>query len=222
MRSIPLLAGVLALGLVIEAGAQPGHGYMLFAYRTEEASRLCRGNTTTGDAECVDGTSETATTIDGTNPRFRDVDGVTVRWLKYPNVEGPQAPGLYTFFVYYSKEGPRVCTGNTATSQAVCATGTATWAKTRGSAPPAYVTDTNRAITHLKYFEPRPGKAGDFAFAAYHSKGSARICVMAASTGETVCTTGSRTFSREKAATSPKWQDRRAQLQLLRYFRASR
>lgn len=203
--------------------AGPAERWTFFSYQTEQGRRICRGNTTRGDAECVDGTSESATLMDGKAPRFSQKAGARIGWLRYPSPGEGSAPGMYAFFTYQASEKARICAGNTATGTAMCVDGTATWSRTLGTSRPVYQTTGGHVLTALRYFEPkRNGKPGDHAFGAYALGDSARVCVMETASGETICADGTTTFARAKVGKPLNWQRRRAATRYLRFFRAPR
>lgn len=193
-------------------------GFEVFSYERDGAMRLCKGDTRTGDAECVTGTGQAITTA-GQMPQFQGTTEAEVTWLKFPaRFTGPAAEGQYAFFVYYQAEEARICTGNTATSEVICADGTGLFARTRGLTKPVFAMDGDRKIRLYRFFGPQPGKVGDFGFSAYRQNKAARVCWFRTANGEAVCTSGTSVFSREPAMSPPRWQMKPAQTTWYRYF----
>ncbi|MFT7620969.1 MAG: hypothetical protein ACI9WU_000130 [Myxococcota bacterium] len=214
-----MLRAVLVCAVLgsLAADAHAGR-YQLFTYQRDHATRVCRGDTTTGEALCVTGTGEAVQMPDGTPPRWGGVADVVVHWFHFPPRFTDQGEGLYQFFTYYQDKQPRICVGNTATSEAICVDGTWTLASARSVAPPQLVTNADRVVTALKYFHRGEGKAGDYGFAGYTNKNGARVCVMASATGDTHCTDGTGVFARGKVMDPVRWKARAVTLRWFRFF----
>lgn len=197
----------------------------VFGYERDGKMRLCRGNTTTGVADCVDGTPESAWQKDGKKPMWAGVRDATIRWLRYPNphVGAVSAQGLYEFLVIYDKRQPWVCTGDTRTGLLVCAAGTATSGQSRAISPPEFTIDPKRVLSLTRWFWLEPqGTVGDYSFGSYKGvNGALRVCRMRTDSGDTTCADSTPLSSSETARQRPRWTLRTLTSRFYRFFRAS-
>lgn len=210
----------LASALLVLVGASAGAQarYQLFSYQKGEAMRLCRGDRSTGVAECVDGTGEAVQTIGAQPPTWTGVADVAVTWFHFPSPFAERAEDRYEFFVYASSGQARVCVGDTATGEAICADGTASYATARATGKPGYLVDPRRTLTRYRYFHARSGKIGTWTFGSYQARSGPRVCVMNTTTSETVCTDGTAVVSRGRAVHPPQWEQAPIRPKWLRFF----
>ncbi|MFT5431723.1 MAG: hypothetical protein ACI9OJ_002420 [Myxococcota bacterium] len=200
-----------------------------FSYVSDGKLRVCRGDTRGGTIECVSGTGETTSTGGNEPPLWRTIADVPVTWFRFSDATGkagsaPSRAGRFAFFTYASEGAGRVCVGNTSTGQAICASGTATWATARGVGTPDYRTDPKRVVEHYRFFDSKTeGTNGTYAFTSYSSDGAPRVCRMTTATSETLCVGGTLTWSRQPALQpKPRWRKRPGNLQWFRYFKPRR
>lgn len=209
-----------ALAAVLLTLPNVAHGtFQLFSYQSRSGMRLCRGNTTTGEAECATGTGETTTVPIGQAPVWHGVRDAPVFWYRFLPPFPDKGAGLYEFFVYYVEERARICVGHTATGEAICADGTGTWGRARGVSPPVYETEGDRQVARYKYFRPVPGqKPGDFAFGSYLAESGIRVCRMRTATGEVHCVDKALLFARQPALYPPAWRMAEGATTWFRFF----
>lgn len=215
----------LALCLLGPCAALASGPHRVFGYERDGKMRLCRGNTTSGVADCVDGTPESASQKDGKKPIWGGIRDAAVRWLRYPNphVGAVSAPGLYEFLVIYDKGQPWVCTGDTRTGLLICAAGTAISGQSRAISPPMFTTDPKRVITLTRWFWlEQLGTVGDYSFGSYKGAGGApRVCRMRTDSGDTTCADSTALSSSETVMQRPRWTLQSLVSRFYRFFRPS-
>jgi len=208
---------VVAL-LVTLCHADASANYQLFSYQQDDAMRLCRGDTTTGAAECTTGTGEIADATNGTAPQWHGVRETQVTWLQFPAPFGEPGPKRYAFFVLYHEEQPRICVGDTAGGEVICVNGTASVGSALGIQRPEYRTDRTREVVRWRFFQRRTGAPGTFSFGTYRRENALRMCRMETASGETVCVAGTQLYARDPVTRPPTWMQRKGTLRWYRYF----
>lgn len=187
---------VLAVLALVPAVAQAS-GFQFFHYKNaKDLSRMCRGDTATGEAICVDAAVVSANTVGAAAPAWETSDTAETSLLRYRSPF--EKPGLYQFFTYNkaSTGEPRVCVGDTSSGEARCADGATQFATTKGSTKPEWQVDPKLKLTVLRYFPD--GKPGTFGFGAYYSrKGEVRICQMETASGVAVCVDAALTVAQQ-------------------------
>ncbi len=127
----------------------------------------------------------------------------------------------FEFLHYKNAKGlSRMCRGDVATGEVICADGTASSAEQTGDAAPAWEVSATAKTTFLKYQSPFE-KPGHFTFFAYnHSRtGEARVCVGNTATGEIRCADAASHSAEVKGVEKPAWQvDDKSKVRVLRYF----
>jgi len=137
---------------------------------------------------------------------------------------GSAQAGKYQLFTYRTAGGePRVCKGDTASGQAVCADGTAASATAAGADLPGKWDVKQTAQTnYLRYrLAETGGAAGRYQFFTYYSdKIQVRVCAGDTTTGVAICADGTAESASAEGAEAPtKWTVRNsAKTLLLEYF----
>ncbi len=207
MSRIPVLLA-LTVGLFLSSEVLAGK-IQTFNYRSDKGlTRVCKGDTSTGEAICVDGAAVTASASGTSKPKWVVDDKAKIFYLKYSMGQKKSSKGRYAFFVYYTDRGAvRVCAGDTATGVANCADGTAESAQAMGTAQPTFEVSAKARIFLLKYFNKEKGQTGRFGFMSYrNNRGLARICRSDTNNGSTLCVDGTAVSATVLGKAKPKWK----------------
>lgn len=214
-----LASGIVALVTLVTPGGA-ADAFELFSYPNDAgALRLCKGNTTSGEAVCTDAARRTAR-VKGTKApaKGQPTPGHAV-WLRYDNPfpGAERAEGLYAFFAYHNDAGKvRVCVGHTGTGEAICRDGTPFAGRGPVSGEGVFALGKDVEVNWFSYFAfprargeakteaPRPGT---WAFSAYRNQdGKARVCQIERASGAALCADASARWAKTRGAAPPKWR----------------
>jgi hypothetical protein len=187
----------LACGLLLTV-LIPGFGLakgkvQIFTYISSSGDpRVCKGDTTTGEAICAESALGQAKVRDLSKPEIKDETAEPIRYFRYQSPFPKPGPDGYQFFVYYNSSGDvRICVGNTANGEAVCRDSSSHRAKAKAGDKLTFSSETD-PVKWFKYFPwSEKDKPGSFSFSAYTKKdGSVRVCRAQTETGLTLCADG--------------------------------
>ncbi len=213
---------VVVMGMVLGASTAWAAPWQPFSYTSDSGKvRICKGDTSTGDAICRNYASASAEVAGIATPIWDVSDGGTYRWLRYDSPFKDTGAGLYRFFQYANDRGQvRICVGHTAKGQAVCRDGTSYSASSKEATAPKIEPDTGAAVNWFKFFHwSAPGKAGRWDFTTYRNdSGQVRVCRMDTKGGSTVCQDYVAYTATTKGPERPRWQQQDgAKIRYLKY-----
>ncbi len=199
-----------ALTLLLAPAALAAH-WVPFTYTNDRGLvRVCKGDSTTGDAICTNYARAWSEVTGVAAPKFTPAKGTSYLYLRYDSpfsAKGP--PGRYEFFRYYNdKSAVRICVGDTATGAAICRDGTPHTAEVKGLAEPQFATSKDVQISWFKFFHfSKASKPGTYAFSTYRNdKGLVRVCQANTATGAIICQDFVAFTASTRGPAAPNWQ----------------